>query len=273
MWTVRLLKCNKELTEELEKKCIVACYILDAEVRMHLGCKAEQWHPTWKALWNRMENEGLLTKEEARIFRRDHDGALDIEVGRHSKMIWSWIGQITTRVREEPGVLAPMYVRLVFIPNACLNLVDQLKNGVQVQIPFTYAYLLSTIVHLNNILLAICCGIQIGFSVSGLGGEDKPNVYKAAQILAVQTLVLVVQPLMYQACLVIAHNLNHPFGDQVFNLPTETYIEMMREEFQVMARSFNHNCHKHHKPKDPNAAEVAAPSDNDDDDDDDDDAD
>merc|ERR1719201_152409 len=99
MWTVRLMKVNKELTDELQKKCIVACMILDTEVRMHLGCKAEQWHSSWKALWNRLENEGLLSKEEARIFRKDHDGPLDIEVGRHSKMIWSWIGQITSKVR------------------------------------------------------------------------------------------------------------------------------------------------------------------------------
>lgn len=253
MWTLRLMNVQKALVDELERKCVLACYILEAEMRTDLGSKAADWKEQWDATWNSLRESELLTAEEEEVLRKNFTGLLDIEMGSHSMLVWSWIGQVITKVKQEPGVLVPMYIRLVSACNTCLGLVDKLKTCVQVQVPFTYAYLLSMIVHLNNVLLAVCSGIQIGASLLELKNKDvtpasaQAHHFHAANILTLQSLILLIQPVMYQSCLVIAHVLNHPFGDHQFQLPTETYILLMRDELKVLAVGFDHNAPHPHR--------------------------
>lgn len=271
---------GKPIIEEIEKKSVAALYILEAEMKVHLSSKVTFLKEHWDTTLDYVRDEGLLTEEEHSTLKKTHRGHVDVESGWRSTMIWSWIGMVTSKVRNEPGVLVPMYVRLVYTSQGCLNIIDQLRTSVQVQIPFTYAYLLSVIVHINNILLAVCTGFQIGATFSGMqlskpGAQETPqqklDFYKSAELLIMQTMILVIQPLMYQACLVIAHILNHPFGDQVFHLPTEMYIVMLRDELKTLHRSFHdHALEKDDKTQhsDSDNSHDSAGDDDDDDDDD-----
>jgi hypothetical protein len=255
MWSVRVMKIRQELVEELQRKCLLACYVLEAEMRTDIGCEAEVFEAHWDATWDFLVEEKLLTEEEEKVFRSecDRERRLVFDSATHSAVIWAWVGQLLEDIRREPGVLVPMYVRLVGLCHSCLQDVDQLKTCTQVQVPFTYAYLLATIVHLNNFMLAVCSGLQIGASLMNMKvdeGKAKEStstsvdehvtrdLYKSAEILVMQTLLLLIQPLMYQACLVIAHVLNHPFGDHACHLPTMTFILQLRDELDVSADSF-----------------------------------
>jgi hypothetical protein len=247
MFNIRVMNVRSELAEAVQRKCLVACYILEAEVRTDLSCKASACKEHWDGVWTSLEENKLLTKDEGHAIRKQSKAQLDMDMGGHSTMIWAWIARAVSQIKEEPGVPIPMYVRCVAIMHACVGQVDQLKQCVNVQVPFTYAYLLSTIVHLHNVFLALCTGVQIGSSLSGLTAEDDSakaasllamTSYESAATVGMQTVILLIQPLMYQACLVIAHLLNHPFGDELFHLPTEMFILLLQDELRVSADSF-----------------------------------
>jgi len=248
IWTARVMHLRSELVDELERKCLVAIYILDAEMRTDLSCKAENCKEHWEKTLKSLRDNELLTEKEDKALRIVRKGALDFDMGGYSTMMWGWIGNLVGNVRTEPGILVPMYVRLVSISHSSIGQVDQLRTSVQVQVPFTYAYLLSMIVHMNNAMLAICCGLQIGASLSDAPDDEAlaksaisklGGLYHTFEVLSTQIMIVLVQPLMYQACLVIAHVLNHPFGDEISHLPTETFILMLRDELQVLADSFD----------------------------------
>jgi len=249
MWVARLMNFSEDLTAELERLCLLACYILDAELRTDLGCKTIAWKEHWHTTFLALEEKGLLKKEEEEAFRQERAGHCDIDMGRYSTMVWAWIGQHISEMKAQPGVLVPMYIRLVCTCAAAQEKVDKLKTCVQVQVPFTYSYLLSMIVHLNNIILAVCGGLVIGSALSELHTDDSLStakndrghthkMYESCALLVEETTILLIQPMMYQACLVIAQVLNHPFGENIYHLPTETFIEMLRDELMILGDSF-----------------------------------
>jgi len=276
IWTARVMHLRSDLVDELERKCLVACYILDAEMRTDLSCKAEDCKEHWDKTLKSLRDNELLTEKEDEALRVVRKGVLDFDMGGYSTMIWGWIGNFVGNIRSEPGLLVPMYVRLVSISHSSIGQVDQLRTSVQVQVPFTYAYLLSMIVHMNNAMLAVCCGLQIGAALSEGAPDDKElaeslsklgGFYHTCEVFSTQIMIVLVQPLMYQACLVIAHVLNHPFGDEISHLPTETFILMLRDELQVLADSFDKSA----DDSAPKASDTDSSHDADDDDDDDDD--
>jgi len=279
MWVARLMNVHEDLTAELERLCLLACYILDAELRTDLGCKTIAWKEHWQTTFLALEEKGLLKENEEKAFKAERPGHLEIDMGRYSTMVWAWIGQHISEIKAQPGVLVPMYVRLVCTCAGAQGQVDKLKTCVQVQVPFTYSYLLSMIVHLNNIILAVCSGLVIGTTLSALQTDaslsmakhDHGHVhkmYKSFSILGMQTMILLIQPVMYQACLVIAQVLNHPFGENIYHLPTETFIEMLRDELMILGDSFAKKppgSQKEHKADDSDDVDSAGEGDDGDD--------
>jgi len=253
MWTVRLMGLRAEIVVELERKLTLACHILDAEMHTDLSSKTVAWQSHWDVRFARLREKGLLFEAEEKELREQKEGALrhlDVDMGIYSTVVWAWIAGAIKRIRSEKNVLVPMYVRLVGLSHSCLSNIDKLKTTVQVQIPFTYVYLLSLVVHLNNVMLAICSGLEIGASLvtidataQQLATAPQPSslsmLYTAIENLGLQTVLLLIQPIMYQSCLVIAHMLNHPFGDHIFHLPTETFLFLMHDEIAIASGSFD----------------------------------
>lgn len=252
LWTVRFMGMKQELVDELERKLVLACYIIDAELHTDLGSNAVEWQSHWDSRFAYLRQRGLLQEKEEKKLRSKQQKVsrdLEIDMGIYSAMVWTWIARIVSDIREEPGVLVPMYVRLVSLIHTCLGNVDKLKTTVQIQIPFSYVYIFSMIVHLNNVMLAMCSGLEISTSLMQIGVtaeklEQAPNLsvyrklFNAMQIVWFQTILLLCQPLLYQACLVISHMLSHPFGDHSFHLPTETFLMLMQDEMKISAISF-----------------------------------
>jgi len=257
MWTVRLMGLRPEITDELERKLQLACHILDAEMHTDLSSKAVAWQSHWDERFASLRERGLLLEHEEKELRdqrmnSERELHLEVDMGIYSTVVWAWIACCIKKIRSEPDVLVPMYVRLVGLSHTCLASIDKLKTTVQVQIPFTYVYLLSLVVHLNNVMLAICSGLEIGAglmtidtSAHELSSAPKASTASvlatAIEIVGLQTALLLIQPMMYQSCLVIAHMLNHPFGDHIFHLPTETFLLLMHDEITIAAGSFESN--------------------------------
>jgi len=252
LWTVRLMGLSEKIVDDLERKMLLACYILDAEMHTDLSSKAVAWQSHWDERFHLLKEKDLLSDEEESKLRGKRSAVLqhlEVDMGIYSAVVWSWIAQVISKIREEPGVVVPMYVRLVGMALSCLTDVDRLKTAVRVQVPLSYAYLLSMIVHLNNITFAMCSGLEISASLMTIEGTgpriNGTTFYSAFEIFGLHIVLLMIQPLMYQSCLVIAHMLSHPFGDHIFHLPTETFVLLMHDEIKISAHSFESHRPKH----------------------------
>merc|ERR1719387_507453 len=66
------------------------------------------------------------------------------------------------------------------------------------------------------------------------------NLYEAIQVVGMQLLIGIIQPLIYQSFLVIAHCMCYPFGDHITHMPTMHFIQQLMVELEVMEASKNH---------------------------------
>merc|ERR1719428_1139414 len=189
---------------------------------------------------------GHLTNAERDEIERDESDIDHQELGVRTTIMWTWIGEIMSLVREEPTVAPPMYVRLLFLCHDCMSQIEELKTNLTVQLPFTYAHMLAVLVHLSNVLLSISCGLAFGAALAevrsrtdeveapGTSRRVLGEFYEALQVMCMQLLMLCIQPLLYQAFLVIAHALCYPYGDEICHMPTETFIQQMHYELEIM---------------------------------------
>lgn len=189
-------------------------------------------------------------------------------LGLMSMQIWTWIGEVMEEVRKEPNVADPMYVRLLFLCQDCMARVEDLKTNLKVQFPFTYCHMLALMVHIANFLLGISAGLAFGSAVAEIWaradevgmqpGEPigvihgskrvMSNFYEAWQVVGVQIVTVIVQPVIYQSFLVIAHSLCYPYGEELIHLPTSYFIELLEGEVEVMReQNFNKMARKKSK--------------------------
>lgn len=270
MYTMQAIGVPPQLYNECERLTIASSYILNDEVHCaQLTCKkvrAERWR---KALDHLVEKK-YLTKDERHDLEEQSgcDTGTQATLGVMSTIMWIWVGESMTQVKD--SVTGPMYVRLVFLCQDCLAQVELLKTNLIVQLPFTYVHMLCCLVHLANLLMALSSGLTIGSAVAevhsrqaeyheGVGPDEfgaegglflqlahvigmTPGAsraikgfYEAIQTLGVNLVMLLLQPLLYQSFLVIAHALCYPYGSGICHMPTETFITQMHYEMQVMA--------------------------------------
>merc|ERR1719316_1992104 len=139
-----------------------------------------------------------------------------------------------THLKQDEQISPPLYVRLVFLCHDCMAQVEKMKTNLFVQLPFMYAHMLAVLVHSTNILMAISCGMSLGSAMSEMrersaaikmaqlrGGSYVRllgEFYAALQVLGMQFVILLIQPMLYQSFLVIADALCHPYGDQICHL-------------------------------------------------------
>eukprot|EP00746_Dinoflagellata_sp_MGD_P162984 gnl/MRDRNA2_/MRDRNA2_90787_c0_seq1.p1 gnl/MRDRNA2_/MRDRNA2_90787_c0~~gnl/MRDRNA2_/MRDRNA2_90787_c0_seq1.p1 ORF type:complete len:491 (+),score=90.01 gnl/MRDRNA2_/MRDRNA2_90787_c0_seq1:183-1655(+) len=245
MYTLHAINVKEELFSEIERNTICSCYILNEEVHTAQLTDKSLRRERWLRVMNWLVSVQYLTEEEREEIEHDEQTIDHQELGVRTTILWTWIGETMSLVRNEPGVAPPMYVRLLFLCHDCMAQIEELKTNLTVQLPFTYAHMLAVLVHLSNVLLSISCGLSFGSALAevrsrgdDIEGRDNRKVlgefYEAWQVMAMQVVMLVIQPLLYQAFLVIAHALCYPYGDEICSMPTETFIQQMHYELDVM---------------------------------------
>lgn len=167
--------------------------------------------------------------------------------------VWAWIGELISEAQLATGaaIAAPMHVRILQLCQDCLEKIEDLKMSIVTQEPYVYAHLLSFLVFANNFLLALSCGLTLGSTAAEVhmrheqvtdGGAHREDgfrgrvgeFYEAIQTMALQLVILVVEPMMYMAFLNIAHMLCYPFGIKSYHLPTENFIRRLHIEINVL---------------------------------------
>ena len=154
-----------------------------------------------------MKAEYLLEDEKDELVARTEGSH---ELGIRSTICWIWIAEMMSRVRAQPEVPPPMYVRLLSLCHDCMKQTEELKTNLTVQIPFMYAHMLSVLVHLSNCLLAVSCGLALGSALAEITDRSRQlhkdssshlvkEFYEAIQVMGMQIITLLIQPVLYQA--------------------------------------------------------------------------
>merc|ERR1719401_3220729 len=93
-----------------------------------------------------------------------------------TRATWGFIGELLAHVTDltKKQLPPPVETRLIGLCQICIAQVEELKMNITMQTPFMYAHLLSFLVHVNNFILAMSCGISIGSAVNEIvvsGGQ------------------------------------------------------------------------------------------------------
>jgi len=244
------IKCDPAFRKRVENYCVASGYILNVEVRNAQAVHKRQ-HRDVQHLLYWLYEQGFLNEEESiQLSKCLQQGS----VLSTTRAVWSWIGEFLSQPRTEEGaaIPVPMMVRIITLCQACITEIENLKMNITMQTPFMYAHLLSFLVHLNNTLLALACGLSVGSAfneinrrheqMSGHRNTDLSNhevrgeIYRAFQIISLQ-MVYLLTPMLYVAFLHIAHQLCYPFGDEAYHLPTETFIARLHHELCQMEKN------------------------------------
>jgi hypothetical protein len=179
-----------------------------------------------------LKEEGLVLEDELATLETsvEHDG--------RALVVWTWVACHVTHL-EIPAPLRGVLYELV---TKQTDLVTQIKTFLIFQLPYMYSHMLACFVHMNNVLIAVACGVGIAVSIGDMvqgwswwskdrQGVHVPDsihprtqVYVGIQMIFVHMLVLFVQPLIYQAFLEIASMLCDPFTHQIYGVPIHDLI-------------------------------------------------
>jgi len=246
----------------VEKYCVCSGYILTAEVRNVHHNVCEKTRVDMNQLLDWLVVNNYLSEEECALLKAKPNGVLV-----KTRTIWSWIGELVSHPVLEEGVVVapPLLVRTIVLCQSCINEMEHLKMNVTVQMPFMYAQLLAILVHVNNTILALTCGLSLGSSMNEIrrrseqlsGDRDMEHsenasleqLYGAFQSVGIQLITVLLIPMCYVAFLHIAHMLCYPFGDEVYHLPTETSIAKLHIDLNMMTENRDYFRRKHEEWK------------------------
>merc|ERR1719265_440977 len=232
-----------EPRNEIQRLCLQAVYLWVTEVHT-VWLNDEDAEEEWESVFAKLHHKGLIKQHE-------HDFLLQMPA-EHGKClratsVFGWIGCRITDVVANHKIPPPIHARLMMMANDADDKINLSKIFSQVQMPFMYTHMLALLVHINNILVAVTCGLTMGAAAGeiyqrhkqdGSGGVPPRDVYTAVQTLGVNMLIMVINPLLYQAFLQIAATLCYPFGDHGESwarLPLQRYLNELEEHLNWMS--------------------------------------
>jgi len=196
----------------------------------------------WKALTAAPHQEGrlgctpLLERDEMAMIR---------EISDPAGVMWTWITSLIARMAEDgqiPGMATPTYGRIMNLAQDAHGGIRHVRTSVSVRAPFVYVHMLASLVHINNILNALCFGLVLGVAVSGhlihrgwhfysprASGND---VERDAGFCFVAFFVCTCGPILYQAITEISVSLTQPFASAYGRIPIDRLMHNLAEDLR-----------------------------------------
>lgn len=162
-------------------------------------------------------DNSLLSEEE-----------LEALVGKPSKpvIVWTWIAKVFYALYSQDrlrDVGPPVVARFDGLFAGAQRAVSDQFQYVTTQVPFPYVHLLTTLVIVNNMFIAIKCGLMVG-------GKIGPGQTIDMTIFVIELLHVTLVPFTYHAFLTMGFELANPFGSDCADFPGYTYTIYAREE-------------------------------------------
>jgi hypothetical protein len=235
-WTLNSCGVEAETRTRVQKLMVMSCYLLEGEVAKQWETDKESLRPHWESTCVLCSRQNLMTMAQK--------STLETEVAYHNRSlaVWAWVGTLT-RGMKGPGISPPMLSRIYTDCGEAIECLKKIKTFATLQLPFMYSHMLACLVQLNNILLALACGFSCAVSVGdvlhhiGLQRTESghmTDVYRGVQALLVDLCCLIIEPMLYQAFLIIASTLADPFTNDKYGLPFLEYIQELTVQLQEM---------------------------------------
>jgi len=181
---------------------------------------------------------GVLTSDELKSLH---------EVSDPPSALWMWISSYVGHLAQDgilPPLASPTYGRIVGVSMEGFNAIRDVRSSISMQAPFIYVQMLSSLVHINNIVNALSFGLTWGASIGTLlvhmglhvsvhQGEAKASHEQATadvQDLLVSFFFSCFGPFVYQALLEVSIAIAQPFSNKDAVVPTERIINVLERD-------------------------------------------
>merc|ERR1719440_497390 len=239
VWTLNSCGVPEETRGRIQKLMVLSCYLLECEVSNQWEADAIRVRRSWEDNCFVAKQKGVLSPGQKRVLESK------VQFSARSLAVWSWVGTLIRQLKG-PGISPPMTARIMSECAEAIEQMKKIKTFATLQLPFMYSHMLAFLVQVNNILLAVACGfscaVRIGDAVhstnalmhaDGVRGHMS-SLYGSAQGLLLEILVVIIEPVLYQAFLIIASTLADPFTHDQYGLPMLEYIEELSEQLNEM---------------------------------------
>lgn len=176
---------------------------------------------------------------------KPHESAILQTKSDPAEMMWIWVASYIGRMAQDgviPNMSSPTYGRIMSLAQDAHSGIVKVRANIQVQAPFIYIHMLSTLVHINNIINALTFGITAGAMVGTWLNRHysqqlhyqhtphKDELVHDAENMVVCFFFSVVGPFLYQALLEVSVCIAQPFANQDGQIPTDRLLKMLEHD-------------------------------------------
>jgi hypothetical protein len=156
--------------------------------------------------------DNLITAEEKEILETAPYRARPV-------LIWTWILLLNAKACHEHNLPEGKYRDIAAECLFARNGISTIWTFLRTQLPFAYVHLVTFLVNVNNLVVAVKCGILSSMAI-------KEEIWSQ---LVNQVLFLFVVPPLYQGLLGISHVIHDPFGEDLLDFPVMAFQENLNE--------------------------------------------
>jgi len=234
-----------EQTTTVLRYGVVSAWILHMQLHVEAMPEDEQ-DAALKEGWEQVKSGegrdpvfGMLTSDEIKVLHHVSDPP---------SALWMWISSYVGHLAQEgilPPLASPTYGRIVGVSMEGFNAIRDVRSSISMQAPFIYVQMLSSLVHINNIVNALSFGLTWGASIGSLlvhvglhvsehqGEEAKASQKQATtdmQTLLVSFFFSCFGPFVYQALLEVSIAIAQPFSNKDAVVPTQRIIHTLEKD-------------------------------------------
>lgn len=222
----------------------LSAWILHMELHIQALPLDDQEH-IFKKRWESFRNGEGFDSDFAKVLPEEAD--MLQEVADAPGTLWIWIGTLLGRFAED-GLIrtlaAPSFARLTTLSGEGLDRIIQVRSSIVVQAPYIYVQMLSSLVHINNIVSAISFGMTTGVSfgtwlqyrgVPLYSSNEAATSGQAAldgQAFIVAFFSSCFGPFVYQALLEVSIAIAQPFSNNDALVPTRQILHRLEMDLR-----------------------------------------
>jgi len=224
------LDAPASVREEAAKRCVLSIECLRFEkIVEKLGGEAKSH---WAEKFDALMTDSMMTIEERRALE---------QVDEHERSVFCW-GLVAKTLKQLQPKLGNMYRDVFRLVQEGTAAVSGIKSTAAFQFPYLYVHMLAWLVHLVNLLTAVCAGITIGIVIARarMSSKDKDGNREPVDASSIfkECLFLFIQVFLYQAFLGIGAALSFPVVPRghgaMYRLPLQEMILALRKTLHSM---------------------------------------
>lgn len=164
-------------------------------------------------------SRGLMMEEELQVIKN---------MASKPQVVWVWISQLIHALAARgkimyPQVMVPKFDMMCAKGRAAIG---NLFTYTDTQLPYAFVHMLSTTIALLNFIIALKCGITLGFIYQN---HQTTRVISGMAVF-VEVCHVTLLPFAFQAFLLLGGQLADPLGNDFIDFPEFAYHFYMRDE-------------------------------------------